>query len=333
MASSQTKLIPPINWNAPIIGTDGKPTKAFIQAWNRITKAAGSIPDLPTDAAGMSALLDLLGSTPNTVLIRGASQWEDHPPTDALDIIGSVRGDLLARKTSAWGRIASPSDTTKFLNGALDPVWGSVHDSDLSLSDITNNNVSTGAHGFAPKLPNDATKFLNGAGAYAVPPGTAAASLPIFMQAPYMNLTSVATIGPSTATLLEIIPPFNLTMTGIKAFVVNAGVSRTIAPCLYADGGTRTPAGGALLAAGAAVAAAGNSINTLPFASPVNLLKDTIYWLGIDVLGGSGNLQLAAGDVTRNGYYFFTQGSLPFANPAPAATSGTGGTAFTWWGY
>lgn len=49
---------------------------------------------------------------------------------------------------------------------------GLVADADLSTSDVTTNNVSTSKHGFAPKAPNDATKFLDGTGAYSVPPGT-----------------------------------------------------------------------------------------------------------------------------------------------------------------
>lgn len=51
-------------------------------------------------------------------------------------------------------------------------VWDptpAVTEADLTLSDVTTNNVSTTKHGFAPKLPNDPTKFLNGAGAYSVP--------------------------------------------------------------------------------------------------------------------------------------------------------------------
>ncbi len=39
------------------------------------------------------------------------------------------------------------------------------------LADNTTNNVSTTKHGYAPKAPNDATKFLDGTGAYAVPAG------------------------------------------------------------------------------------------------------------------------------------------------------------------
>jgi hypothetical protein len=46
-----------------------------------------------------------------------------------------------------------------------------VADADLSVTDITTNNVSTTAHGFAPKAPNDATRYLDGTGAWSVPAG------------------------------------------------------------------------------------------------------------------------------------------------------------------
>lgn len=49
-----------------------------------------------------------------------------------------------------------------------------ITDANLSTSDITTNDVSTTKHGFAPKAPNDATKYLDGQGNYTVPPGTGA---------------------------------------------------------------------------------------------------------------------------------------------------------------
>ncbi len=51
-----------------------------------------------------------------------------------------------------------------------------ISDATISTSDITTNNVSTSKHGFAPKLPNDATKYLDGTGAYSVPPGSGGGS-------------------------------------------------------------------------------------------------------------------------------------------------------------
>ena len=41
----------------------------------------------------------------------------------------------------------------------------------LSLSDVTTGDLSTAKHGFAPKAPNDTTKFLRGDGAWAAPAG------------------------------------------------------------------------------------------------------------------------------------------------------------------
>lgn len=45
------------------------------------------------------------------------------------------------------------------------------NDAALSTSDVTTNNVSTSKHGFTPKAPNDASKYLDGTGAWTVPAG------------------------------------------------------------------------------------------------------------------------------------------------------------------
>lgn len=124
----------PLTWNVPIVNSDGTPTNEFQRKWAQQASANGSIPDLTT-AAGVSKRLDLLGALPGMLLERG--------PT-------------------AWGGLASPADATKFLNGAALPAYAAVKDSDLALTDITTNNVTSTKHGFAPKSPADATKFLNG---------------------------------------------------------------------------------------------------------------------------------------------------------------------------
>jgi len=41
--------------------------------------------------------------------------------------------------------------------------------SDLPLVDSTTLDTSTDRHGFTPKLPNDATKYLDGTGAFSDP--------------------------------------------------------------------------------------------------------------------------------------------------------------------
>lgn len=44
-----------------------------------------------------------------------------------------------------------------------------IVEGDITLSDITTDDVSTTKHGFAPKAPNDPTKFLRGDATYAAP--------------------------------------------------------------------------------------------------------------------------------------------------------------------
>jgi hypothetical protein len=67
------------------------------------------------------------------------------------------------------------------------PSYGPVVENDLSLADVTTANVSTAKHGFTPKLPNDATKFLDGTGAWASP---ALALLPYVAKAVSYTLTT-----------------------------------------------------------------------------------------------------------------------------------------------
>jgi len=64
--------------------------------------------------------------------------------------------------------------TTKVLHGNNSgiPQYQFVIEADQSLSDLTTWNVSSTAHGYVPKAPNDATKFLDGTGAWATPSGS-----------------------------------------------------------------------------------------------------------------------------------------------------------------
>lgn len=74
--------------------------------------------------------------------------------------------------------LALPLDATKYLNG--NGAFASVLGTDLVLTDVTTNNTSTTKHGFAPKLSGDTAQFLNGAGAWAIPPGSGGGSPPNF---------------------------------------------------------------------------------------------------------------------------------------------------------
>lgn len=130
-----------LTWNVPIANPNGTPTVEFQRKWLQQAATNASIVDLTT-AGAVSAVLDIISAVPGALLERGATQW---------------------------GGLASPNDATKFLNGAAFPAYAKVKDTDLAVTDVTGNNVTTAAHGFAPKAPNDAQQFLNGVAGYAVP--------------------------------------------------------------------------------------------------------------------------------------------------------------------
>lgn len=69
--------------------------------------------------------------------------------------------NLAALAITGAGQAITKTGATTFSNAS---VGGT--DATISLTDITTNNVSTTKHGFTPKAPNDATKFLDGTAAY-----------------------------------------------------------------------------------------------------------------------------------------------------------------------
>lgn len=90
--------------------------------------------------------------------------------------VAHVIGALVGNADTASGLAALPSacPSGQYASGILangNAICSAVTDAQLSTSDITTNNVSISKHGFAPKLPNDATKYLDGTGSYTVPSG------------------------------------------------------------------------------------------------------------------------------------------------------------------
>jgi len=139
------------------------------------------------------------------------------------------------------------------------------------------------------------------------------------------------TIGPSTFIGLPIVPSSTIELNGLNVWVVVPGTSRTIVAGIYSDAGY-TMAGGTLLAQSAAIAASAGIVS-MPFAAPITLNPNTMYWFGIDVLGGSGDLKTLQSNIQRNNYQYFPQGTSTLPGTAPAVTPGTNALQFTWWGF
>lgn len=81
----------------------------------------------------------------------------------------------LAGKQDSLG--FTPVPNTRTVNGQALSSNVSVTDANLSTSDVTTNDLSITKHGFAPKAPNDTSKFLRGDGSWAAPGGGAGSTL------------------------------------------------------------------------------------------------------------------------------------------------------------
>jgi len=96
--------------------------------------------------------------------------------TDPTNGIVEIQTNNTVRMSiSNTGALTLPSYTAGTLhsNASGNITSSLVVESDISLSNNTTNNVSTSKHGFAPIAPNDASKYLDGTGAYSVPASSA----------------------------------------------------------------------------------------------------------------------------------------------------------------
>lgn len=108
-------------------------------------------------------------------------------------------------------------------------------DSDLAFTDITTNNVSTSSHGFVPKAPNDATKYLDGTGSYSVPAGSGgAASWPagmVYYPGPVFPPATNASVSLSGTTTYctDVYDPYTITINALGTIAgTTAGKFQTI---------------------------------------------------------------------------------------------------------
>lgn len=151
--------------------------KSIVGTTNRIsvTNTANTITtDIDAAYVGQSSITTLGTVTTGT--------WNATPITPTkggTGLTSYVLGDVpYASASNTLSNLAGNTTTTKKVlsqtgNGTISaaPVWSQVADADLLVTNVTTNNVSISAHGFCPILPNDATKYLNGTGAFTVPAG------------------------------------------------------------------------------------------------------------------------------------------------------------------
>ncbi len=226
-------------------------------------------------------------------------------------------------------------------------------DADLAVSDVTANNVSTSAHGFAPKSPGSATVYLDGTGAYSTPPGFAnplttpgdvivggpsgaPARLSVGSNGKVLTANSAATNGvdwetPATATTSApgIVKPDGTTINVASGVISVPAASSSSLGLVQPDGTIITNTGGAITVAKASSSAFGV---VKPDGTTITASGGVLSAVGG---GGGGSITFAPPYIVSGGSYYIAQtgqlatrpsSSPPYLNTAPASlTAGVNG--------
>jgi hypothetical protein len=134
--------------------------------------------------------------------------------------------DDTAYDATSWN-----GDTTKApsKNAVRDKIetLGAPAESSVTFTDITTNDASTTKHGYLKKLPNDATKFLDGTGAFAVPPGTGIFRISqcSVSGTTAQRFSNEGNSSQSTEAICQFVCPFTGTMKNLYVVKNTAGVS------------------------------------------------------------------------------------------------------------
>jgi hypothetical protein len=217
-------------------------------AW-AITNINGKLLDLDTNG-NLTALKNVFAQT-----FQGFVDTTNLPNTGTPGTYTKTTFNSKGLETSgsaaqlASADFANQGTTTTLLHGnaAGNPSFGAVVENDQSLSDVTTLNVSTSKHGYVPKLPNDATKYLDGSGAFSVPSGGGGSSGPTFRQSGtnhdfhYRRWSYAMPQGNSSTASWG--PGENWTASGNVGTIVEASASLPVASPLYTSTTINSDAG------------------------------------------------------------------------------------------
>jgi hypothetical protein len=154
-----------LGWIDASGGTPPYPLKIWDgAAWTALGVPGSVGPTGPTGPTGSAGAAGSAGA-PGSVWYEGSGAPSSGTGVNGDYYLNTTNGDVYTKAAGAWG---SPVGN---LTGPTGSGGSSVTDATIATSDITTNNVSITKHGWTPKAPNDATKYLDGTGAWSVPAG------------------------------------------------------------------------------------------------------------------------------------------------------------------
>lgn len=157
-----------------IIADDADPTKKLQFQCSSISPGTTTVITIPDGNATMATSPSLAANT----FLANATTGSAAPTGVALSA------------SNLAGRGSTGNITAITLSGlSMAGTVLTASDATITTTDVTTNDVSTSKHGFVPKAPNDATKFLDGTGVWAT--GGAAAGLTTIASGSFGAVTLV----------------------------------------------------------------------------------------------------------------------------------------------
>lgn len=177
--SNQADLQTALGSKVDKIAGKGLSTNDFTDSDKTIVANTSGVNTGDQDLSGYALVSEI--PTNNASLANGAGYITGYTETDPV-YTASEAANITASDITKLGNLSginTGDETVATIKSKLGitTLSGSntgdqiISDVTISTSDVTTNNVSTTKHGFAPKLPNDATKYLDGTGAYSTPVG------------------------------------------------------------------------------------------------------------------------------------------------------------------
>lgn len=134
------------------------------------TPAAGGFSGIGSSLTALNASQLTSGTAPPARLATNA------PFSNSWVRATSATTAEFSRDGSGFTNLSAPNLAGSIADARLSAnvslLGQTITEGELALTDVTTANASTTAHGFAPKYPNDATKYLDGTGSYSVPAGS-----------------------------------------------------------------------------------------------------------------------------------------------------------------
>lgn len=147
-------------------GSAGTPTFRAMTSDDVPTLAQSKITNLVSDLSGKQSSSTIL--TTLSALANSTGYLYNNGSGTLSWAAASGGGDVSVTGTPTNGQLAQWTNATTIQGIAINSL---ATDGFGALTDVTTNNASTTAHGFLPKLNNNAAQYLNGQGAWTTPAG------------------------------------------------------------------------------------------------------------------------------------------------------------------